>query len=629
MQKATYVVTLLLRNFVFWPVEGGTVVFRGNRKVLVAGKELLWNGPTSLEHLLINLSFAPFTLNLSNATAGRVDLWIKTSSLKHSLKNESQIPLEADLTQLFRTHAARLIVCHPNDESFVNEDMPSCIGKTSMIPRFKLTDDMFFDTFVEGFLQGSAPVDLPSLPLSLVFCPTNFAWHTGLLTTSFLETVEKLPQQKCASLSCRLKCVLVIDPTAPKCDFRALTLEILQEMPFLRMTMLDFQLWNSSHVSHYDGTTQSLIAFRKSFGLAQTHPRFTVHPSHLHWRACVWQMGSIFQGRIPRGDWTFIVDCSAVSWSSALPANPMQLQSVAQQLRGEFIPEQWDTVSKNSWRLPLTKKRLMVRLMFYDISSHERNVFSNRTGVDGMMATFGLMRKDEEWSAEAALLKLLKKDGVLASDHLNTCLSGFALEHAQELLNPANARSQCVVCATNFCNTFLDACGHLFCDVCVRAHLDAGGDSCPVCRRKIEEDAWTQVRRTTTRKQDVVQFAKQEQVSYLTRNLKGNICLVVPNGDCALQVAKWSSRSDVVVESAVSPGPPCKRTYDHIICCTTLLPDSRSLELMHSLMQGNSTDVTTLHVLIARCNSGFEESHGWVRDFCKCYSNMIEMSSYS
>jgi hypothetical protein len=285
------------------------------------------------------------------------------------------------------------------------------------------------------------------------------------------------------------------------------------------------------------------------------------------------------------------------------------------------LPEMWSIVARNSWRLPLQKKRLMVRLNFYEVSATERAMFRD---MNRMMASFGLVQApDATWSAKAGLLRLLKKDGVLPSDRLDDCLDGFALTNARDLLSPS--RPQCIVCASNVCNAFLDACGHTFCDTCIQQHLHVGGTSCPVCRADLPERGWTQVRRVTSRRlNDPSVFAKQEQVVSLSKNLRGTMLFVAPTTECARQVVSWTNSSINIVTPM---DPPVASFFDHIVCTTASLPTTASVRLLHELFQKHSTDTTTLHVLVERGNST-EEDFSWVRDFCKSYSNLIEMSTY-
>jgi hypothetical protein len=407
-------------------------------------------------------------------------------------------------------------------------------------------------------------------------------------------------------------------------------MEQLQAIPVLRIRLVDFQAWaNSRAVPPLDGSASSVLNMRKSLFMAEQHPRFNIHPFHIHWKAAVWPVGTVFQGRVPRADWVFAIQASADSWASGFVSTAFSMDHLISQLRvPDTMPEVWNTVSRNSWRLPLQKKRLMVRLNFYEVSSAERLMF--RDIPDRMMTSYGLLQKpNRTWCPKAALLRLLKRDGVLASDHLEQCLEGFSLQNAKELLDPS--RPQCIVCATNVCDAFLDACGHTFCNGCIQQHVRVGGTSCPVCRAELSDRAWTQVRRVTSRRlHDAVAFAKQEQLVNLSRNLRGTLVFVAPNVDCGRQVVQWCGDA-IDIQTPSDPPIAGARQFDHIICTTSLLPSVASVRLLHELFQKHSTDTTTLHVLVARSGGSPDDADdfSWVRDFSKCYPNLIEMSMYS
>jgi hypothetical protein len=584
-----------------------------------------WTGPPDMFALLQAVAFSPFTLVLSEPLTGKLDLWIKTSALRTSLRNDMQIPMELELTQLFRMAGPRLLVAPPGDDTPLCEVPPSSIGKLVSNVRFKIMDELFWDTTLGGFVRGAVPFDVPTVPLSVVFSPHGTAWPLQLCTESFASLVSKLPQARADVMMMRTSCTLVIDNSAPPLDIRILTCEQLQTVPFLRLRLLDYQMWaNSRAVPPLDGTAASLISMRKSLFLAEMHPRFSIHPFHVHWRAAIWPVGTVFQTRVPRADWIFAVETAAESWATGFVHRNASLDHLLSQLRvPDGMPEIWSTVARNSWRLPLQKKRLMVRLHFYELSATERAMF--REVRNRMMASFGLVQKpDATWSSKAGLLRLLKRDGILPSDRLDDCLEGFALANAQDLLS--SSRPQCIICATNVCNAFLDACGHTFCDGCIQQHLHVGGTSCPVCRADLAEQGWTQVRRVTSRRlHDPSVFAKQEQIVTLAKNLRGTLLFVAPNVDCGRQVVSWTGNPSLNIVTPTDP--PVGAYFDHIVCATALLPTTESVCLLHELFQKHSTDTTTLHVLVERGGTA-DEDFSWVRDFCKSYSNLIEMSTY-
>ena len=622
MQKATYLASIVFDRAA-WPAHGGTVQFVQGNNVRVNATSFPWTGPPDLHPLLVALSFSPFTLVLSEPLLGKLDIWVKTSSLRASLRNDLQIPMELELTQLFRIVGPRLVVCPPSEDTMC-EAPPVSVGKLVSSVRFKVLDELFWDGTIGGFVRGAVPFDVPSVPLSVVFAPHGASWFSQLCTESFAALIAKLPQIRPDVLSLRTGCTLVIDNAAPPLDIRVLTAEQLSAVPFLRMRLADFQAWsNSLAVPPVDGTASSLLSVRKALFLAELHPRFSVHPFHIHWKAAVWPVGTVFQTRVPRADWVFGVTSSAEAWATGLVSNQFALDHLFSQLRvPENLPEMWSIVSRNSWRLPLQKKRLMVRLSFYEPSPVERAMFRD---TNRLMSSFGLVQKpDKTWSSKAGLLRLLKRDGVLASDRLEDCLEGFALTNARELLQPS--RPQCIVCATNVCNAFLDACGHTFCDSCIQSHLHVGGTSCPVCRAELSDNGWTHVRRITSRRlHERLTFAKQEQIDSLARNLRGSLLFVAPNTECGSQVVSWVG-ADINI---VTPrDPPLKDgSFDHIVCTTASLPSNNTVRLLHELFQKHSTDTTTLHVLVERGGPS-EEDTVWVRDFCRCYPNLIEMSTY-
>lgn len=579
-----------------------------------------------MHSLLSSLSFTPFILTLSQPLVGKLDIWIKTSSLRASLRNDLQLPMELELTQLLRMAGSRMNVCA--DDS-TTELIPSSLGKLVSSSRFKILDELFWDVTLGGFVRGPVPFDVPSASLSIVFAAHGSSWSSDLLTDSFATLISKLPSTRTDVLTIRTPCTLVIDPRAPPIDPRMLTLEQVNTLSFLRMRLTDFQAWaNSQSVPALDGSATSLLSMRKSLFTAEQHSRFSVHPFHLHWKAAIWPLGLVFQTRVPRADWVFAVHQNAESWATGFVSNQFALNHLFSQMRiPDATPEMWSIVSRNSWRLPLQKRRLMVRVHFYDMSALERAVFADLLERQPMMTSFGLVQMpDQSWSSKAALLRLLKRNGILSSDRLKHCLEGFSLQNAEELLAPT--RSSCIVCTTNTCNAFLDACGHTFCDSCIVQHVNVGGTSCPVCRAEICENGWTQVRRVTSRRlADPVSFAKQDQLVNLARNLRGSLVFVAPTVDTGRQVATWIEESNATVYTPFdAPLGDC--SFDHIVCTTALLPSARCVKLLHELFQKHSTDTTTLHVLVAR-KHGTEEDFAWVKDFSKCYSNLIEMSMYA
>ena len=627
MQKATYLASIIWNRGVLWPPSGGTVAFLQGNKIRVNNAAVVeWTGTPEMFALLQTLSFSPFTLVLSEPLTGKLDIWIKTTALRSSLRNDMQIPMELELTQLFRMAGPRLMVFPTTaDDSPLPEVPPASIGKLVSSVRFKIMDELFWDTTLGGFVRGAVPFDVPSVPLSVVFAPHGTPWPQQMCTDSFAGMISKLPQARADVMMMRTTCTLVIDNSAPPLDVRILTMEQIQALPFLRMRLLDYQTWaNSKAVPPLDGTASSLLSMRKSLFLAELHPRFSIHPFHLHWRAAVWPVGTVFQTRVPRADWVFAIQTAAESWATGFFNNNYALDHLLSQLRvPEGMPEMWSIIVRNSWRLPLQKKRLMVRINFYEVSAMERAMF--REVRNRMMASFGLLQKpDASWSSKAGLLRLLKRDGILPSDRLDDCLEGFALTNARELLN--SSRPQCIICATNTCNAFLDACGHTFCDACIQQHVGVGGTTCPVCRAELPEHGWTQVRRVTSRRlQDASCFAKQEQVVSLAKNLRGPLLFVAPNVECGRQVVSWTG--DDMLNIVTPSDPPVGAFFDHIVCTTASLPSTSCVRLLHELFQKHSTDTTTLHVLVER-GGATEEDFSGVRDFCKCYSNLIEMSTY-
>lgn len=612
-----------------WPARSGMVVFCGNGVVLVDAEQVRWTANPELDSLLGAVSYSPYLLHLSNPTVGKVDLWVRTTVLRSSLRNEMQMPLEAELTQLLRAAANIAFVAHPTDDPLA-ETPPSTVGRLVSGARLKIMDELFWDMGVGGFVKGAVPFDVPSLPLSLVFAPCGSAWNSQLLTSSFEELCSRLPTTRGDPLSLRTPTVLVIDPAAPFLDTRILSLQQINSQPFLRIRLSDMQAWmNQTQVPSFNGTCSSVLSLRKGIAAADADGRFSLHPYHLHWKAAVWPLGTVFQGRVPRADWVFAVSTSPEGWATGFVHSTPQFDHLRAQLRhGDGLPEFWDMVARNSWRLPLQKKRLMIRLQFYEVSAAERAVFRNTR--NRMMSSFGLVEKaDGSWSAKAGMLRLLKRDGVLPADRLESCLEGFPLTNALELLH--TTKPQCIICATHPCNAFLDLCGHTFCDTCLTQHVTHGGTSCPVCRAELTETGWTQVRRTTSRRVDSGgTFSKQEQVVSLSQNLRGSKCFVMPNAATAEQVLSWlGTLSNDVMLACPGDFVPHTAQFDHLICTTALLPSATCITLLHKLMQKHSTDTTTLHVLVAsRTATVAQEETDWVREFSRCYSHMIEMSSY-
>ena len=630
MQKGTYLVSFFLNN-IEWPSATGLVVFHGSGRVSV--DDVQFNGSTGnaeLDSLFAAVSYNPFLLHLSNPLVGKVDLWVKTAAVRSSLRHEMTLPLELELTQLLRL-ASRFVVVAPPTDDPLTETAPVSVGKLVSSARFKIMDEIFWDVGIGGFLKGPVPFDIPSVPLSLVFAPHGSSWQVSLLTPSFADLCRRLPCPRVDPLMLRTPAVLVIDPDASPLDPRILSMQTLQSVSFLRIRLQDLQSWmQQTLVPSFSGTSSSLISTRKAIGTADMDPRFSLHPYHIHWKAAVWPLGTVFQGRVPRADWTFAVSSSADSWATGIVSSAARFEHVCSQVgHSDRLPEYWDVVIRNSWRLPLLKKRHMIRLQFYEVGAAERAVF--RTAKHRLMASFGLVQKpDGSWSAKAGMLNLLKRNRTVPADRLEACLEGFALTNAQELLQPS--KPQCIVCATNPCNAFLDLCGHTFCDTCIQQHLTHGGTSCPVCRADLAETGWTQVRRSTSRHaSESAVFAKQDQIVSLSQNLRGSKCFVTPSESTASQVLSWigTPSEDTYLVCPRDPPVPKTTLFDHIVCTTALLPTAACLTLLHELLQRSSNDTTTLHILVARNSWHGDEEYGWVRDFSKCYANMIEMSSYS
>lgn len=627
MQK-TYVTSIFIKNYLDWPVEPNEVViFKGLRNVQIGRKEHRFFGPSQLESLLVTFSFAPFSLILSSPLLGKLDIFIKTSTLRSSLKVDKELPNELDITELFRTHFYRLLYC-PTEDYTISEKIPVTLGSLISTQRLKIGEDYYWDYFLQAFLKGNAPFDVQSLPVSCIFTTATASWYTSLCTSSFYEVVNKIPTLPAFSLSYRVPTILVVDSQAPPINYKILTLEVLKSLQYLRITPDTFRKWNNERLLiTLDGTTTAIMELRKVLTTIEFSPRYCLHPSNIHWRSMIIEDGLSFQGYIPKADWYFLINSSTKSWVTGIHEDISQLRNCIKKiLQKEILPEQWEQIRRTSWRIPLLKKRLMIRLIFYNSSVIERSM--TRETLEPMYTSFGLVQlPNKEWSSKAGLLRLYKKDGILASEHLDDCLEGFALENAKVLMQ-AN-KPQCIICATNFCNTFLDNCGHSFCESCVQTLLNTNIVTCPSCRTEIQ--GTTQIRRATPRKQETLQFSKKQQLVTLIQNLKGTIAIVVPDEICHEQVLEWLKNyltENIYVLHKDSYVP--KIQYDHVLCSTCILPDIFVLDILHFILQNYSTDCTTMHVLVGKgTNADEEEDHKWVKEFSKCYSNMIEMSSYS
>jgi hypothetical protein len=628
MQR-TYIISILVGNFIDWPIEQETVVFKGLKRVLIGTKEYRFYGPQQLENLCMVFSYSPFTLVLGCPLLGKLDLYIKTSVLRSSVKVDKEIPNEVELTELFRNQNPRLIYCNPSDDTTaLPEKLSPYLGTLISTHRFKIMDDLYWDEHINGFLKGTVPFDVHSFPASCVFTTFRQVWHTFFMNTTFYESISKLPLLQIAPLSTRVPTVLIIDTHAPNVNHKALTMEVLNSQQFLRMSPESFRKWNHESVlASLDGTTTSVMEMRKLLSTIEFAPRLALHPSQIHWRAVVFEDHLIFNGRIPLADWFFLIHSSTKSWVTGIHEDIGSLKSCLTKIaRRGILPEHWELIKRTSWRLPLQKKRLMVRLLFYDITSTERSML--KESKDSLFTSFGLVQlPNETWSSKAGLFRLYKKDGVLSSDYLDQCLEGFALENAKVLLNGSS--SKCIICTTTNCNIFLDSCGHTYCDSCIKSYASMGGNTCPSCRNPFNDGQWSQIRRSTPRKQESLQFSKKDQILTLTNNLKGDIAIVVPNQDIKDQVLSWIGNLNphlylFDIDSFVSGS----LKFDHLICTTALVPDVHMIEQMHQILQNNSTDCTSMHVLVGKTASDEEEDYKWVREFTKAYSNMIEMSSY-
>jgi Zinc finger, C3HC4 type (RING finger) len=628
MQR-TYLVSINLGNFVDWPIESDTIIFKGYKKLTIGNKEYRFFGPPQVENLCMVFSYAPFSLVLSCPLLGKVDIYIKTSVLRSSVKVDKEIPNEYELTELFRCQYPRLLYSNPSDDSgALPEKIPLYIGTLISTNRFKVNDEYFWDETIRGFVKGTIPFDVHAFPVSCVFTTIKQSWYSFFMTTSFYETVNKMPLLSLPPLFTRVPTVLIIDYRAPTINYKVLTMEILKSQQYLRINPETYRKWHQERIlESLDGSATSIIQIRKLLSNVEFAPRLAIHPSLIHWRAVVFEDRLVFNACVPSADWFFLINSSTKSWVTGYHEDVVSLKNCIQKLtKKEVYPEHWDLIKRTSWRLPLQKKRLMIRLLFYDISNVERLMM--KESKDPLFTSFGLVQlQNETWSSKAGLFRLYKKDGILSSEYLDQCLEGFALENAKVLLN--GTQPKCIICCTNNCNTFLDSCGHTFCDTCVKSHVSVGGTNCPVCRCVLRDGEWSQIRRSTPRKQETFQFSKKQQIVTLVTNLKGNIAVIVPNQDCKDQVLSWIDTSEerlyvFDIDSFVHDS----YKFDHVICSTSLVPDIHMLEILHQILQNNSTDCTSMHVLVGKNGNGEEEDYKWVREFSKAYSNMIEMSSY-
>lgn len=583
----------------------------------------LRNPPPTLEQILYQLSSAPFMITVSDSTSGRLDLWCSRTSLKNSASQAWQLPSEPLLVELFRQ--LEPLTVKPVS---INRSPPKSVGLLVSEPQLSI-QDFAWDAYSGAFFRGSPRTATPP-NVSSLFCPFGRCWTELVKTELSPAFLASLPDRSAFETSPKssrlsLRTALLLSSEFKRKDLRCLTVEALQKLDFLELHTDDYKLW------FQETDREDPIRLRVDVQASQIHGFVRLRPRQLRFKALAVHSTDVptLQHILPAFDWGFVVTTSSASWSSCSPTLREEQVAIAQ-LSAASIAQTFHTVGQFQPLLSATMERswqvgglepLLIRETFYEISPHELSVFK---GHHPVLASFGLAGSPPT-EAKAKLL-LYKQGGVLASELLEECFSGFLLQSAQTLMSPS--KPECVICAARPCTLLLDTCGHTFCMGCICTHQTMGGTTCPACQTPLAEEEsarWTTPKRMKAEKKS---FSKETHLASLTRQLRGSILVIVPSEACLQVARRWSARADIEYATLESlPESLPNRKIDHFLLASCLVESQAKINVLDALVQGLRSASATLHILRGRAEQ-FTEEADWIPRFVQSYPRCSLMSCY-
>jgi hypothetical protein len=582
-----YLFSLLIQDVV-WPSHKGEIVFETLGNVTVKDTPVKWTSSLKLELILTNLSYY-HAFFLENPSMGRIDVFSRSKA--------RELVGEVDLMLLFREF--RVFYLHNEGSALSESFLPgSFIHKT--IRRFSI-DDWVWDARLGGFLkEEGVAFDIEVPNMSIIYAYDD-NW-SELVKSKIRETIEPW---KIRGLLLRTTCNIIIDELAPSIDFRILNMDFLNSIEFLRMNPTNYKEWVDRCAVHEAfNSPQDFLYIRKSIEDARANGKYCVNPQHLQWRSSTWNQNLMLGDFAPIADWKFLVYTNPLAWANMLPHSMFAISRL-------YCPEAFGIIMSNAIRLPLDVRGLIIRSHFITPTPAEKMVAARFLGHDLMMQSFGLHFVNGKWSSKPSMLTIHKRNHVLGSNFIDACFDGFAKEAAHKLLS---AKEECTICSTDPSTTLLDNCGHVFCEPCIKSHITFGGDSCPICRARL--DTWTTIKRSTERCMTEELISKKDYLE--SWPLDDDTLIVVPNAVVAEQVAEWMGHDiDLVMLDAA-----IKKKYGNIVLTTSLLKTSLELGALHRIFQAAMRDGTVLHVFMD------EAAPPWLEDFSMCYKGIMQISVY-
>ena len=569
----------MLIQDVDWPSHKGIVHFETLGNIRVNTTPLKWSSSLQLELILSNIAYY-YTVVLENPTMGRIDIF----------KTKKDIPAEIDITILLREY-----------KIFFFEE--SCICETMSPPMFQnkvkrfAIDDWVWNHKIGGFTKDTLDdIEVPNIS----FIYANSDW--GLDLIPFL-TQQTFPETE-SSFSIRVNCHLILDESADQVDFRILNMNVIQSLQYLRMKPNDYFDWvDKCAVGGNTTEARDFIAVRKSLELAKSNGKYCVHPNQIHWKTVSHELRANFHYN---ADHRFIVFFDAAAWATMLPHKTHILRTK------EFSrPEATSIILRNAMRLPKDVRGLTVRMHFSTPTPAEKLIMGRFPDHHRMMQCFGL-HFFGKWTTKPALLAIHKRQQTLGSNYIDSCFDGFAHDSAKGLLE---TKKECPICS-NAANSLLDNCGHVFCDTCIKSHMEVGGNNCPICRETLGD--WTVIKRSTSRQKTSEHFSKKETLLKLI--FLPEVVLVLPSSFIKEQVEDWTGTA---IDSILMDVPFSReKKYLNIILLSSLLNKAWQLKVLHDIFQSLMKDGTTLHILID------DQLPEWIGEFSSCYKNICEVSMY-
>jgi hypothetical protein len=588
-----YLFSLLIQD-VSWPSTKGEIYFETMGNISVDGIPVKWTSNLKLELLLSNLSYH-YSIVLENPLMGRVDVFSRSRT--------REIASEVDVSILLREFKVFFI----HDLSASENFLPGSFVSKS-IRRFSL-DDWGWDSFLGGFLKEDEPsfdVELPNL--TFIYASDD-DWVSAMQSKINKVMIAPIATKrlKAAGLAMRTSCNLIVDDNAPRIDFRVLNMDLLNSLDYLLITYEDYIKWvdGCSVPNDIPQNTHTFLEVRKSLELARQNGKYCVNPLQLHWRTATWDQKKRFECGEPCSDWNFLIFVNACGWANMLPFSVSNIN--------RFLgPAAGGAVLCNAIRLEKDIRGLMIRSHFVTQTAAEKMIATKFAGHNKLMQAFGLHVAAGKWSPKPSMLAIHKASNLLGSNLIDLCFDGFAKDEAHKLMSETR---ECPVCSTDASTSLLDQCGHVFCETCIKSHINFGGDTCPICRESLT--TWTTIKRSTSRRKVEEHLSKK---LYMEDMPLDDALVIVPNKKIAEVIETWIPSN--VDRTALDFLPIPSKKYAQFILLTSYLRTAAEVSKLHLIFQSCAQDGTVLHVLMD------DNLPPWIDDFANCYKGLVQVSVY-